>query len=94
MGVANAVPGPGSEYHPRQEIDCTDTSADIPASGGCLFFFVLEAKRSAWTCRCVLLRVCGHCDFLGWLMCRVEPHAGHNRRSTIIGLELMEGESR
>jgi hypothetical protein len=38
MGVANAVPGPGSEYHPRQEIDCTDTSADIPASGGCLFF--------------------------------------------------------
>lgn len=26
------------ECHPRQEIDCTDTSADIPASGGCLFF--------------------------------------------------------
>jgi hypothetical protein len=82
------------ECHPRQEIDCTDTSADIPASGGCLFF-VLKAKRSAWAGRCVLLEeIPVQWHLLGWLVCCVEPHLGHIWRPIATGLKLMEGESR
>lgn len=66
MGVANAIPGPGSEnaiLGRRQVVQIHRQTFRL--QGGAFLILILEAKRSASAWCCVLLEVSGQWNLLG-----------------------------